>query len=1321
MLPGVFIPLLSLSLAGKVFAKNSPSSISPDVNVIFDIKTNTRIEGFSVKIETYDGGVHQINQTLGGRAAFLGINKVSTTLFSGGIYKVTFQAAKLNAGVEAFDHLESFSAPFILVFPGQNDEYILSADVAVSASQVPVERVVLSCNNCSNKKTFDLMPYVSYKGKKSGTSQILVVQGSGILNNPRYKWQDIINSFDLKICKKTSSGDCPRVEKDVSVRIDGKPSPNNPYNKNFAFFIPLGTTSANSNVDLNIEHWPRSLSILLPADESTPGKLDPFYGTYRGEQHARLYLMVGQNYEITVSAEGYLDAHQKIKVEEGKGSITVGLVPRNSAGGANNATGSANQAAGGGSTITVQNDTSGVEYEANRNADLSGNNDPDERCINYLNEINRGMFNRHVTNPLTCALFRGIGDGLDWVIRQIEAVVGVRDPRIPYLNIRENLTEAGAQTNGITWVIIGWRISLTLGYSIVGILLLIVVFANILRIDLEHYGIRRIIPSLIFNLFLANFSLIFIRFFVDITNVLGSGINALFVNAAGVNEGSIGRGLTATFLGTVTPVGRIPIIGGALSTVFIIILSGIVGLVALVFLLILLFEFLLRSTVIYLLAILAPLAFVLNSFPMLQNYAKKWWSYFWPWIFMYPAVMLLLNLAALPGLITLAPGNQSAGSFNFIGIIASMLIIWNAIKLPISLGGALQTAWNSLGKSAYGGLYHNLNRIGRSWSQIDPRQVNPGRFGWRRGLAYVQRGIGMSVGNRFSRWVLGWTNLYALPEAWKQRVETQKRAYFYTAIGSRLANAIMGYNASYRHHKSENAETIRSLSTLQSVADYVNRLPALRNRNFSRDDVAEFMSQGTTGQIEWARRHRLDPESAAQFWLALHQAAITMRRSANFNDVINALAAHTAQSGIFAGGATPIEQNPNTSTKQDKSKDIFQNIEIPNEARERIENYADLIRDYVPEELRTETININGRDINLGNLSAQDAIALAVSPLKFLKKELKNKNVGDKKGLKEFFGQLGILRNIIEANGISPNSLTIGPEPTPAGIEEPPPTKPAPNLPEAPEVPSAARPSTGQTATTAENKESLIERRQEPLTTIKLEQPPDLSQRENIHRLAATINTILGGNYISARAIRRGTSRWYKFGFSSLAPKNLSSEERFENRFKELEGLLNSGAPRTALEASVKSLLSDIHIRPIIEPRLVQIAQQKNLPLNPQQLVSLIGGSELKQSLAHLPAEIDRAINEVRNNNLANAIEITKNLNIGINTEILEKPTGLTEAEKQEFLSALSERKADVESLLKTTINPGDSAEKLIDGAVTNLQNFEGETNPNMNNIQGTL
>jgi len=244
---------------------------------------------------------------------------------------------------------------------------------------------------------------------------------------------------------------------------------------------------------------------------------------------------------------------------------------------------------------------------------------------------------------------------------------------------------------------------------------------------------------------------------------------------------------------------------------------------------------------------------------------------------------------------------------------------------------------------------------------------------------------------------------------------------------------------------------------------------------------------------------------------------------------------------------------------------------------------------------------------------------------------------------------------------------------------------------------------------------------QKSSSTLRVEQPPELAQREDLHRLAATINTILGGNYISARAIRRGTSRWYKFGFSSLAPKGASSEELFENRFKELEGLLNSGAPRTALETSVKSFLSDVHIRPIIEPRLVQIAQQKNLPPNPQQVVSLIGGSELKQSLAHIPTEIDKAINEIGNNNLAKAIEITKNLNIGINTEILEKPSGLTEVEKQEFLSALSERKADVESLLKTTINPGDSAEKLIDGAVTNLQNFEGGTNPNMNNIQGTL
>ena len=1309
MLMGVFIPLLSLSLTGKVFAI---SSISPDVNVSFDIKTNTlRIKDSSVKIESYDGGAHNLNQTL--RGDVLGIHKVSTNLFSGGIYKVTFQAASLNPDSAPADEVANFSTSFILIFPGNNDKYVLS--VTVVQSQSPVERAVLSCDNCSNKKTFDLTPYVSYKnfyGNKSGVNQILVVQGSGILNNPRNKWQDIINSFDLKICKTTSGGDCPGVGKNVSVKIEGKSSPNNPYNKNFAFFIPLRILDANTNVDLNIEHWPRSLSMLLPADENEPGKLDTFYETYRGEQRARLYLMVGQNYEITVNAEGYLEAHQKINVAEGKGSIRVNLVPSGRAVAASNATGGTNQAAGGGSTVTVQNDTSGVEYEASRTADSSNNDDPDSACINYLNNVNRGIFNRYVTNPLTCALARGIGQGLDWVIRQIDAVVGVRDSSIPYLKIRENLTQKGGEKNGVAWVVVGWRISLTLGYSIVGILLLIVVFANILRIDLDHYGIRRIIPSLIFNLFLANFSLILIRFFVDLTNVLGAGINELFFSSAGLNQGSIGTGLTNTFVGTATPLGRIPIIGGALSSLFILILSIIFGLIVLVFLLILLFELLLRSTVIYLLAVLAPLAFVLNSFPMLQNYAKKWWSYFWPWIFMYPAVMLLLNLASLPGLITLAPGNQSAGSFNFIGMIASLLIIWNAIKLPLSLGGALQTAWNGLGKSTYGGLYHNLNRIGRNWSQIDPQQVPAGRLGWRRGLAYVQRGIGATVGNRFSRGALGWTNLYALPEAWKQRVETQKKSYFYTGIGSRLANAAMGYPASYRHHKGENAETIRSLSTLQSVAGYVNRLSALRNRHFARDDVAEFMSLGTTGQVEWARKHRIDPETAAQFWLALHQTAVTMRRSANFNDVINALATQTANNGIFAGGAASTKESPRNN------EDIFKNIKIPNEAREKIKSYTDLMQNYVPEELRAEKININGREVDLGNLTPQNTIALAASPESLLSAFQNRKDI-NQNSLQEFVEQLGVLRGALQAHGVSPESLTIGPEPVPAGMEKVTPAKSTPNIPEPPEANEGNIPSTRSLPTTS-TKENLPAERKSA-TLPQGPRPPELAQRDDITRLAATINTILGGNYISARAIRRGTSRWYKFGLSSLAPKGASSEELFENRLKELEGLLNSGAPRTALETGVKSFLSDIHIRPIIEPRLVQIAQQKNLPPNPQQVVSLIGGSELKQSLAHIPTEIDRAINEIGNNNLAKAIEITKNLNIGLNTEILEKPTGLTEAERQEFLSALSERKADVENLLKTTVNPGDSAEKLIDGAVTNLQNLEGGANPNMNNVQGTL
>jgi len=249
-----------------------------------------------------------------------------------------------------------------------------------------------------------------------------------------------------------------------------------------------------------------------------------------------------------------------------------------------------------------------------------------------------------------------------------------------------------------------WQFILNLINYFIIFALIIIAFANILHIQIDTYAIKKILPTLIVAILLANFSFIICEMFLT----LGSAVYFEILKiggAAGTNPadllievykkmypGLFGTevisllkgGLTAIAIGGVgAGLGMIP---GFLVGLFLLTIPAIMFMI-------IWFLLLLRKFVIILLVVLSPLAFFAVGLPMTSQYFKIWWSNFMKWVFM-PAASFLVIAIALK--IHTAVYTKGSGGIVSFGILLGSLIL--AIIIPFKLGGSLNAAWGGLGK-----------------------------------------------------------------------------------------------------------------------------------------------------------------------------------------------------------------------------------------------------------------------------------------------------------------------------------------------------------------------------------------------------------------------------------------------------------------------------------------------------------------------------------------------------------------------------------------------------------------------------------------------
>lgn len=283
---------------------------------------------------------------------------------------------------------------------------------------------------------------------------------------------------------------------------------------------------------------------------------------------------------------------------------------------------------------------------------------------------------------------------LGWVMRTIDSLL---DETSNY--VLGNMDGSSTGMRG------PWIVMRNIGLSLLVMALIIIAFANVLQIDIEQYGMNRMIPKIIVSIMLAFFSWLIVTFFFDFTKAIQTQAIAL------LDPGASGGGSGLSFLGGLEI--TTPTAGGILADAGSVLLLLVILVGVIVCGVILLFTLLMRIIMLSFLLAVAPLAFILNIVPFTANLYKQWWSEFFKWMFMGPIALVILALGAI--IASSASGGAFGqggsvdsltatgdGSTLLIGLIIFAAALYMAATLPMKWGGSIMKSWGGIGKKIWG-------------------------------------------------------------------------------------------------------------------------------------------------------------------------------------------------------------------------------------------------------------------------------------------------------------------------------------------------------------------------------------------------------------------------------------------------------------------------------------------------------------------------------------------------------------------------------------------------------------------------------------------
>lgn len=238
-----------------------------------------------------------------------------------------------------------------------------------------------------------------------------------------------------------------------------------------------------------------------------------------------------------------------------------------------------------------------------------------------------------------------------------------------------------------------WETFRNIANVILIIIFLAIIFSQLTGYGIDNYGIKKMLPKLIVMAILINLSYILCEIAVDLSNILGVGLNNLFEGMAGdaASQNSTYQIVTALLAAAAGITTGVVIVfqliseGGGAMVVVTLVLAVLSALVVIFMFLVMVG---LRMIIVVVFTVISPVAFALYILPNTQSLFKKWWKVFEAALVVYPICGALYGAHFIIKAIIL--GQTGEGGINFfMGIAAVIAPFLPFVALPSLLKGAL--------------------------------------------------------------------------------------------------------------------------------------------------------------------------------------------------------------------------------------------------------------------------------------------------------------------------------------------------------------------------------------------------------------------------------------------------------------------------------------------------------------------------------------------------------------------------------------------------------------------------------------------------------
>jgi len=337
-----------------------------------------------------------------------------------------------------------------------------------------------------------------------------------------------------------------------------------------------------------------------------------------------------------------------------------------------------------------------------------------------------------VTHQVTC---ESVGTSLSFIICPVIEWLG-RAVQGMYTNIlapwlkTDPLTTSNDSTGQSSPVYMAWSALRVYGNIFLVIAILVIVFGQSIGGGLvDAYTAKKVLPRILIAAILINLSFYIVMALVDVTNVLGSGINQLLISFTNGTSLTLGGGVSGTL--TLAIFGTIPaLIFAAAATGGTIIAA--LGQAFLLFVFIPAFfavmgvfiTLVLRSGIILGLIILSPVAFAMYCLPNTEQYFKKWWDLLIKALLVYPIVGLVFGVASVLA-VTVNHSNDGwiGQAISVVILVIPLFLVPFAFKMAGGLAGSIYGTLAGMNKRGTEAIKGNAN---------DPRSArNRARYGMR--------------------------------------------------------------------------------------------------------------------------------------------------------------------------------------------------------------------------------------------------------------------------------------------------------------------------------------------------------------------------------------------------------------------------------------------------------------------------------------------------------------------------------------------------------------------------------------------------------------